>query len=352
MSDNAAFFRETADRLFAAHVDPALIAAAETGQMPEALFAALSESGILAMLAPESADGIDASITEALEVMRAAGEAAAPGPILETMLATNLAARAGLSPIDGAATILFVENIALPEAGSNLWDNPGRFIDVNWARAVRSILIVGRSASGQTVALLSKGAGWTITPDSDAAGEARDAISAPSIAIESGSLGDASAYDAFLREAAILRGGQSLGAIEWTLRRTVDYAMERKQFGREIGKFQAVQQALAELADHVLAATAITRAAAEAGSLTLVAAARSRLADASDAAISVGHQMHGAIGFSREYPLNLRTRRLMSWREDFGSTTYWRRSLSRQFTGLSLEAFWPAIADSGLQRLA
>ena len=52
-------------------------------------------------------------------------------------------------------------------------------------------------------------------------------------------------YEEVLRMASLLRGGQILGAVEWVFRRSTEYAMERKQFGREIGTFQAVQQMLA-----------------------------------------------------------------------------------------------------------
>src|SRR3546814_19784377 len=90
-------------------------------------------------------------------------------------------------------------------------------------------------------------------------------------------------------------------------------------------------------------------AAAEGFSATLVGAARSRIGDAADAAITISHQVHGAIGFSREYALNYRTRRLMAWRDDYGSVLFWRRALAGGFIGLSREAFWPGVDDAGLQ---
>jgi len=106
-------------------------------------------------------------------------------------------------------------------------------------------------------------------------------------------------------------------------------------------------QMLAELAGHVLAASGIVEAAAESGSTALVAAARSRVADSADAAITICHQVHGAMGFSLEYALNARTRRLMAWRNDFGSVLYWRRALAANFIGVSRDEFWPAVADAG-----
>jgi acyl-CoA dehydrogenase len=159
-------------------------------------------------------------------------------------------------------------------------------------------------------------------------------------------------YDELLRTAAILRGAQILGAIEWSFRRSVEYAGERKQFGREISKFQAIQQMLAELADHVLASASITEAAAEGLNASLIAATRSRLGDAADATIIITHQVHGAMGFSLEYALNARTRRLMAWRDDYGSVLYWRRALAADFAGLTREGFWPAVSDAGLPTAA
>ena len=53
------------------------------------------------------------------------------------------------------------------------------------------------------------------------------------------------------------------------------------------------------------------------------------------------------MGFSREYPLNLRTRRLMAWRDDYGSVLDWRRRLAGGFTGLALEEVWPAVTAAG-----
>ena len=50
-----------------------------------------------------------------------------------------------------------------------------------------------------------------------------------------------------------------------------------------------------------------------------------------DDAITVGtraaHQAHGAMGVTREYPLHQLTRRLWSWRHEWGTTKEWRREL-------------------------
>ena len=146
-----------------------------------------------------------------------------------------------------------------------------------------------------------------------------------------------------LQTAALLNAGRITGAIRWTFERTAEYANERVVFGKPLGKQQAVQQMLALLADHTLAATAITDAAAANPSLRLIAAARARLGEASDCAIEVSHQVHGALGFTREYALNYRTRRLMAWRDDYGSVLDWKRTLGGMFVGVKAEDFWATI---------
>jgi len=346
MSETRAFFRDTAERVLADCVSESDAAAAEDRTLPDALFRAFEETGILSMLMPEAMGGVDARLADAVTVMRAAGAAAAPGPLLETLLGRYVLARAGHAAPEGAMSLVFWREEVGPQPGEELWASPPTLHDVPWGGVTNRLLIITPAGAGVRL-ILSRPADWTIGAGVDAAGEPRDRLSGANLPVRVAHA-DALTFDEILRAASILRGGQLLGALEWTLQRSAEYAMERKQFGRELGKFQAVQQMLAELADNVLAAAAITDAAAASPSPTLVASARSRLADAADAAITIAHQVHGALGFSREYALNHRTRRLMAWRDDYGSVLHWRRALAADFVGLSREAFWPAVADAGL----
>jgi len=343
MSEHRAFFRETVERILADTLDKADIDAAEQRQLPSRLYEELTGNGITLMLVPEERGGIGASVADAAAILRAAGEAAAPGPLLETMLGQQLLARAGLDLADGLISLVFVEDTPVPEPGATEWIG-AELHDVPWPEAAEQVLVAARTAAGGRL-LVTRAADWSVIAGRDAAGEPRDSLRADRIAVQ---VLEMPGYAEILRTAAVLRGAQSLGAIEWAFRRSVEYAGERKQFGREISKFQAIQQTLAELAGHVLAARVITEAAAERPNPSLIAAARSRLGDAIDAAISITHQVHGALGFSLEYALNARTRRLMAWRDDFGSTLFWQRSLGQQFTGLDGDAFWPAVSDAGM----
>lgn len=343
MNEYRNFFRETVERILADALDKADIDAAEERVLPAGLYDSLNENGIPLMLVPEDRGGIGASVADAAAILRAVGEAAAPGPILETMLGQLLLASAGLEPAAGLISLVFVDGIEVPEPGAQRWHDAAVHA-VPWGGTVDQVLVVARTASGSRL-IVTKAADWAVAPERDAAGEPRDTLSAPSVPVSVMALDDG---DAWLRSAAILRAAQCLGAIEWAFRRSVEYTGERKQFGREIGKFQAIQQMLAELAGHVLASAGLVEAAVEGMNPQLIAAARSRLGDAIDATIAITHQVHGAMGFSLEYALNSRTRRLMAWRDDLGSTLYWRRLLAQEFTHLDRDGFWPAVSDAGL----
>ncbi len=60
----------------------------------------------------------------------------------------------------------------------------------------------------------------------------------------------------------------------------------------------------------------------------LIAIAKTRVGDAATLASEIAHQVHGAIGFTKDYSLQLSTRRLWSWRDEFGGDTEWAARLA------------------------
>jgi acyl-CoA dehydrogenase len=117
---------------------------------------------------------------------------------------------------------------------------------------------------------------------------------------------------------AAARTLQIAGALAHVLEITTSYAQQRVQFGRPIGKFQAIQQNMAVLAGHAAAASAAAGMAAEAAENGLdafvIGAAKLRAGEAASVGAAIAHQVHGAIGFTHEHALNHATRRLWSWR--------------------------------------
>ena len=146
---------------------------------------------------------------------------------------------------------------------------------------------------------------------------------------------------------AFARACQIAGALDAALALSIAYANERQQFGRPLGKFQAVQQSLASFACEAAAANCAAMGAAQAldrGNAEFeVAAAKLRANRAVEMGTSVAHQVHGAIGFTEEYALAPLTRRLWQWRSEYGNDAYWSARLGSKVIAQGAERFWPEL---------
>ena len=104
---------------------------------------------------------------------------------------------------------------------------------------------------------------------------------------------------------------------------TVRYAKERMQFGRPIGSFQAVQHHAADMAADVDGCRYITYQAAWTLAQGLpadreVSMAKAWVSDAYQRVCALAHQSHGAVGFTKEYDLQLYSRRAKAAELMFG----------------------------------
>jgi acyl-CoA dehydrogenase len=142
---------------------------------------------------------------------------------------------------------------------------------------------------------------------------------------------------------------QMTGALDAVLRLTVQYVQDRKQFGRALGKFQAVQQNIAIMAANIAAArsaaNSVTRVVAEAGSDFAIGAAKLRTNEAATIAAKIAHQLHGAMGFTQEYPLHFLTKRLWSWRDEFGNENVWSARLGSAACARGADNLWAFITS-------
>jgi alkylation response protein AidB-like acyl-CoA dehydrogenase len=129
------------------------------------------------------------------------------------------------------------------------------------------------------------------------------------------------------------------GGAARVLELTVEYAKVRRQFGRTIGSFQAIQHRCADMLVEVEKAKAATYYAAwadSAGEPDAPLAAANAKAIASDAYRTVAAaaiQVHGGIGFTWEHDLQLYFKRAQSGAATFGDGT-WNRELVAQRLGL------------------
>jgi acyl-CoA dehydrogenase len=143
---------------------------------------------------------------------------------------------------------------------------------------------------------------------------------------------------------AAARAMQIAGALDAALALAVGYVNDRVQFGKPLGKLQAVQQSLAifacEAAAANSAAAGVTHALDRGDAAFEVPAAKARANMAAGAGTSIAHQAHGAIGFTHEYGLHPLTRRLWSWRSEFGSERHWSTLLGQHVVTVGADDYW------------
>jgi acyl-CoA dehydrogenase len=85
-------------------------------------------------------------------------------------------------------------------------------------------------------------------------------------------------------------------------------------------------------------------AAADSGDLGFhVAVAKIRAGEAAGLAAGIAHQVHGAIGFTYEHVLQFATRRLWSWRSEFGTESRWAEELGRAACARGADRLWEYV---------
>ena len=129
------------------------------------------------------------------------------------------------------------------------------------------------------------------------------------------------------------------GALSATLELCVEYTANRWQFNKPLNGFQAIQQYTAVMAGELVVANAALELATSLVDTThpdvstAAAVAKARVGAAAGQIARLAHQVHGAIGFTREYPLHELTRRLWSWRDEYGNERFWCRRLGEKARG-------------------
>jgi acyl-CoA dehydrogenase len=339
----------TVAELLDRHCTPEVIATAE-GSWSPALWQRLDETGLTRIGVDEQLGGAGGGIGDAATVLRVAAGHAAPVPLAEMLfpVAAGCAA-AGLTLPAGPVTVAYGAGLTLtPDgAGAVLRGVANR---VPYARVSRRVLVVTDDPLPALAALVDP-ADCRLANIDNLAGEPRDDLGADQVRIPRSEIAEVPPGTAghLRRLGALARAVQLSGALDTVLEATVRYAGERVQFGRPIGQFQAVAHQIAELAGLAAGAGAAAQAAvaavvADPGSATLsIAAAKARTSAAAGPAARIAHQVHGAIGFTKEHRLHHLTRRLWAWREECGSAEHWARELGRAAIAGNGDGLWPMI---------
>jgi acyl-CoA dehydrogenase len=320
------------------------------------LWRALAESGLTGVGVPEESGGSGGELADAVAIVRTLAAGAAAVPVAEQLLvAAPALVAADLSLPSPEEPLTFAVADAVTVHPVNNGDGPGRFTvngtvtDLAWAGVAAHVAVLAPAPAGIEGALLAlvDASRLEATDAFNLAGEPRGSLVLDQVPASGALLSEAQASELRARF-ALARAVQLAAALEQVLAWTVQYAGERQQFGRPLGKFQAIQMELAEMAGEVTAVTALTDAAVQAmdrGSdfVLAAAAAKVRAGAAVEVVARLAHQVHGAIGFTQEHKLHHLTRRLWSWRDEAGSELVWSRVLGAGLLADGPDALWPAL---------
>lgn len=317
-------------RLFADLMAPGM-PATDSPQSLGQLWEHIVHLGLPDLFLPEEAGGFNGSWRDAGVVFTHSGRHAVPAPIGETILAHRWLQRAGQETPEGPISIGACPQAQLATAASGCCFT-GRVDLVPWGAQVAWLLV----ACADGWALLPTAAAAKLESRTNTAGEPRATLHFCAATVAQ-HWHAADAVPTLAAAGALLRAGQMAGALETALRLAVTHVKERRQFGRPIGQFQALQQQLAVLAEETAAAGCAAQAACHAAdhsdSVFQIAAAKLRANRAAAQATAIAHQVHGAIGFTREHTLHRFTLRLLAWRAEFGNDRHWAEYLGRRVAG-------------------
>jgi alkylation response protein AidB-like acyl-CoA dehydrogenase len=179
-------------------------------------------------------------------------------------------------------------------------------------------------------------------PGTNLAAEPRDLVRFDGVTITSENrVGPAPDLTSLAATGAVLRAAAIVGALETAVSHTIGHVTVREQFGRPLIAFQAVGATLARMASQLtLARTAVAAAVRDKNALDRVVAAVVVAGTAATEVARGAHQLHGAMGVTREHPLHLATRRLWSWRDEFGGDRFWARLLGERLVQLGPDGVW------------
>ncbi|MEM7348245.1 MAG: acyl-CoA dehydrogenase family protein [Chloroflexota bacterium] len=349
MSEMQALIRQTTTRFFTEQCTPELLGAAEKGQWPADLWHAFEQTGLHLVSIPEAIGGAGGTLSDAALVLQIAGQFAVPLPLAEIFLAGWVLADAGLDLPDGPFTIASAETIQLTQT-SNVARVTGTAAQVPYARHCRYVVAVWRQSESEMKAGIVPLTPEMVTHHPNLANEPRDTLQFQSTPIDKLTTLNTITLESYQSRGALLRTAHMVGALMTILERSIQYAGEREQFGRPLTKFQAIQQYLAQMAGEVAAAQAVMNASVgsveqdNSNARAVVAMAKIRVGEAAGLVSRLAHQVHGAMGFTQEYPLHFYTKRLWSWRDEFGSEAEWAAWLGQQVAANGAGQFWEFVA--------
>ncbi|MCA8902139.1 MAG: acyl-CoA dehydrogenase family protein [Hyphomonas sp.] len=302
------------------------------GPAAKGLAGGIAEMGLMGLHVPEMLGGSGLGLLEACLVQEALGHAVAPSGFLAATVASHLFTQAGSEYAEGIASGDMVFGLAITELASR---RDGAGVAASADKLTGKALLADVPA-GATHLLVADTSGVFHVADDWSAAPMRtiDRTRMFHEVTFSGQMGVMKSHGngGVLEAARLLVAADTLGAAQAMLDKAVEYAKERKQFGRVIGSFQAVKHLCAEMAAKLEPARALVWHAAYAmdtgdpEALVMANLAKAHLAEVGTFVAKTATEVHGGMGFTDLLGLHYWFKRIGVNRQLFGSPEQARQS--------------------------
>lgn len=330
MSEMQDIIIQSAEKIFKRHTTKELVDELEEGKFDEKTWKLLVDNGLTTIGVPESLGGVGGDLQNAFQVIKLSGKYTLPVPLAETILANLMLSRIEVQVDTTLRSIHFNESDGLNlESDKEQFLMNGQLNNVTWGRFLEELIVVTKYNHKDYVVKVSPQQS-KIEKRQNLAGEPMDDLEFRNVQINPENITEIN-RESFIKNLMDLGGvtkvSQMCGASEEILNLCLFLTNERKQFGRPLNRLQIIQQYLATLAgdtvnittnfDYVVDALEKHQMTYEvANSKIITNTAIRRIAE-------TAHQIHGAVGVTHEHKLHQLTRRLWSWREEFGNEQFW-----------------------------
>ena len=350
LSDSQRLLQDSARKFFAAECPMAQVRRLiETDTAYDgALWSRMAEQGFTGIIFPEQYDGAGLGTVELILLMEEAGRALLPGPLFSTVVLAGSVLKAigtpeqkkkYLAPIcrgERRSTVAILESSASWELAS------AQISSVNGKLSGEKLFVPDATVADSIIVVARNG---VFSVDADAPGVHIEQMSTMDLTRRMYSvrfentpaekLGEPTGLQKALDVSTAALAAEMVGGMQRTLDITVEYAKTRKQFGKPIGIFQAVQHQCADMyletessrSAAYYAAWALEENAPDAA--LAVSIAKMYASDAARAVGNRGIQVHGGMGFTWENDLHLYYRRAKASETMFGDATFHRERIAR-----------------------
>jgi alkylation response protein AidB-like acyl-CoA dehydrogenase len=347
MSEETDLLRDVARDVLSRALDPGAIEEAEVARGVPPLWPRLAELE-WPLIGVAASAGEEAEALEQLAaVLEALGRHAAPVPLVETGLVRWALGVRGeafeLGEVLSVAPVHADERLRLEGRGGDVVVS-GTARRVPWAAAASAILAYADDGTSDVAVLVPGSApGLIVSPGRNLAGEPRDDVTFSDVmcsAVEA-----APAHEELTLRAALARSAATVGALDAVHEITREHVTTRRQFDRPLVRLPVAGAHLGRMAIERSLARAAVEAAVAAHArhedvVWATAAAKLATARAATMVARLAHQLHGAIGMTREHRLQLWTRRLWSWRQEGGTEDEWAARLGGGVLEAGEDALW------------